>query len=146
MKQQSFISDLKLRGSWGLTGSTAIGAYQTLNLLDTGSVIFGDALYPTYSPGSRLPANLKWETTEQLDLGADVAILNNALRFSVDYYVKNTRDLLNTVQLPSSLGYTSTIQNIGEVQNKGWEFTVDADILRGRRLHADCFRKHCVQP
>ncbi|RYY19135.1 MAG: SusC/RagA family TonB-linked outer membrane protein, partial [Chitinophagaceae bacterium] len=130
MKQQSFLSDLKLRGSWGLTGSTAIGAYQTLNLLGTGSVIFGDALYPTYSPGSRLPANLKWETTEQLDIGADFGILKNAVRFSVDYYVKNTRDLLNTVQLPSSLGYTSTIQNIGEVQNKGWEFTADADVLR----------------
>jgi TonB-linked SusC/RagA family outer membrane protein len=134
MKQQSFVSDLKVRGSWGITGSTAIGPYQTLNLLSTGSVIFGDALYPTYSPGSRLPANLKWETTEQLDLGADIAILKNALRLSVDYYVKNTTDLLNTVQLPSSLGYTSTIQNIGEVQNKGWEFTADADILRGGEL------------
>jgi TonB-linked SusC/RagA family outer membrane protein len=134
LKNSSVISDLKLRASWGLTGSTAIGAYQTLNLLSTGSVIFGDAIYPTYSPGSRLPAGLKWETTEQLDLGADIAFLNNAIRLGVDYYIKNTRDLLNTVQLPSSLGYTSTIQNIGEVQNKGWEFSVDADVLRDREL------------
>jgi TonB-dependent starch-binding outer membrane protein SusC len=134
LKNNSVISDLKLRGSWGLTGSTAIGAYQTLNLLGTGSVIFGDALYPTYAPGSRLPASLKWETTEQLDLGADIAFLNNSLRLGVDYYIKNTRDLLNTVQLPSSLGYTSTIQNIGEVQNKGWEFSLEADLLRGREV------------
>ncbi len=133
-KGQDFLSDLKLRASWGRTGSTAISPYQTLNQLNTDQVIFGDALFVTYAPGSRLPASLKWETTAQTDIGVDFAFLKNRIRGSIDYYSKNTSDLLNTVSLPSSLGYTNTIRNIGEMQNKGVEFSVDADILRGNDL------------
>jgi len=68
---------------------------------------------------------LKWETTEQTNFGVDFGILNNHINITADYYIKNTRDLLNDVQLPSSLGYTTTIQNVGEVQNKGLELGVD---------------------
>jgi TonB-linked SusC/RagA family outer membrane protein len=132
-----FISDLKLRGSWGYTGSTAISPYFTLNQLGTGQTIFGDALFTTYAPGSRLPAGLRWETTEQKDVGVDIAFMRNKIRASVDYYVKNTDDLLNTVSLPSSLGYTNTIRNIGKMQNKGLEFTVDADLVRSRDFSWD---------
>lgn len=131
-ENQDFLSDLKLRASWGQTGSTAISPYQTLNVLSTDQTIFGDVLFVAYAPGSRLPAGLKWETTEQTDIGLDFAILNNRIRGSVDYYIKNTKDLLNTVSLPSSLGYTNTIQNIGEMQNKGFEFTLDGDIIRSQ--------------
>jgi len=127
---QKIFSDLKLRGSWGRTGSTAINPYQTLNLLNTAQTIFGDALFVTYAPGSRLPGPLKWETTEQTDLGIDAAFLKNRLRLSVDYYIKNTSDLLNTISLPSSLGYTNTISNIGKMRNAGLEFSVDADVVR----------------
>lgn len=130
-----FISDLKLRGSWGRTGSTAISPYQTLNVLNTDQTIFGDALFVAYSPGSRLPAPLQWETTEQTDIGLDFAFLDNRLRGSMDFYVKNTSDLLNTVSLPSSLGYINTIQNIGEIKNTGFEFTLDADVIRGQNFN-----------
>ena len=132
---QDFLSDLKLRASWGRTGSTAISPYQTLNVLGTDQTIFGDVLFVAYAPGSRLPGPLKWETTEQTDIGLDFAILNNRIRGSVDYYIKNTNDLLNTVSLPSSLGYTNTIQNIGKMQNKGFEFTLDADVIRNQDLN-----------
>lgn len=123
------ISDLKLRSSWGLTGSQAIGAYATLNNLTAGKTVFGDALYNTFAPGTRLPGNLKWETTEQFDFGLDAAFLNNRYHISLDYYIKNTRDLLNTVQLPLGYGFTSTIQNVGQIRNKGLEIAVDGRII-----------------
>ncbi len=125
------ISELKLRASWGLTGSQAINAYATLNELNAGRTVFDDAMYTTFSPGTRLPGNLKWETTEQLDFGLDLGLFKNRLLFTADYYIKNTRDLLNTVILPSSLGFTSTIQNIGQVQNKGLELSLDSRVLTG---------------
>lgn len=129
LKNSSFISDLKIRASWGQTGSQAIGAYATLNNLSAGKTVFDDALYNTFAPGTRLPGNLKWETTEQADFGIDAAFKNNRYRLSLDYYVKNTRDLLNTVQLPIGFGFTSTIQNVGEIQNKGVEIALDARVI-----------------
>lgn len=131
LKSNTFISDLKLRASWGLTGSQAISPYATLNQLSSFRTVFDDAMYTTFSPGTRLPGNLKWETTEQKDIGIDFGMLNNRLILTADYYIKNTRDLLNTVSLPSSLGFTSTIQNVGEVQNKGFELGVDSRLFTG---------------
>ncbi len=124
-KNITFISDLKLRTSWGLTGSQAIGPYTTLNQLMSGKTVFNGNLYTTYSPGTQLPGNLKWETTEQKDIGIDLGILNNRVLFTADYYIKNTYDLLNSVQLPPSFGWLSTVQNIGQVQNKGLELGLD---------------------
>lgn len=132
MKNNSWISDLKLRGSWGKTGSQAIAAYATLNQLGSGKTVFGNELYTTFAPGTRLPGDLKWETTEQLDFGLDLGLLQNRILLTADYYIKNTRDLLNTVTLPSSLGFTTTLQNIGEVQNKGVELGIDANIFSGK--------------
>ncbi|QIP15227.1 TonB-dependent receptor [Spirosoma aureum] len=131
MKDNTFISDLKVRASWGLTGSQAINAYATLNQLYSGKTVFGDALYNTYGPNTNLPGNLKWEMTEQKDIGVDFGILNNRILFTADYYIKNTRDLLNNVTLPTSLGYTTTIKNIGEIQNSGVELGIDTRILTG---------------
>jgi len=131
IKSISFISDLKIRAGYGVTGNTAIDPYQTLNLLTAGKTVFDDALYTTYAPSSRLPQNLKWETTQQTDVGLDAGFFSNRLRVTADYYIKNTSDLLNTVSLPSSLGYTSTIQNVGKIQNKGVEIGVSGDILTG---------------
>ena len=131
LKDNEFINDLKLRTSWGVTGSQAINAYQTLTQLSSGLVVFGDALYPTFAPGFLLPGDLKWESTEQLNLGVDIAFLNDRFSLSADFYLKNTYDLLNAVGLPSSLGYTSTIKNVGEIRNKGVEFLFDAKILTG---------------
>lgn len=132
LKNVDVISDLKFRGSYGYTGSQAINAYATLNQLASGKTIFGDALYNAIAPGTTLPGNLKWETTEQADLGFDIAVLNNRFRLSADAYLKNTRDLLNSVKLPSSLGFTQTIQNIGQIRNKGVEFSLDAKVLTGQ--------------
>lgn len=128
-KTVGFLSDLKFRVGWGATGSQAINPYATLNQLNSGKTVFDDAQVTTYAPGTRLPGNLKWETTEQTDIGLDAAFFSNRLRLTADYYIKNTRDLLNTVQLPSSLGFTSTIQNVGSIQNRGIELSVDGNLI-----------------
>ncbi|HLT07042.1 MAG TPA: TonB-dependent receptor [Cyclobacteriaceae bacterium] len=131
LKNNRTISDLKIRASWGKTGSQAIDAYATLNQLMSGKTVFGQELYTTFAPGTRLPGDLKWETTEQTDFGLDLGLFNNRILLTADYYIKNTSDLLNTVTLPSTLGFTTTIQNVGEVQNKGFELGVDANVLNG---------------
>lgn len=131
LKNLSFVSDLKIRAGWGKTGSQAISPYATLNQLKSGKTVFGDALYTTYAPGTLLPGDLKWETTEQTDFGIDGALFNNRLRFTLDYYIKNTSDLLNTVSLPSSLGFINTIQNVGKMQNKGFEVSADGTVMQG---------------
>ncbi|WP_206363275.1 TonB-dependent receptor [Sinomicrobium pectinilyticum] len=139
LKDNSLISDLKIRGSWGLTGSQAISPYTTLNQLSPGNTVFDDQLVNTFAPGSSLPGDLKWETTEQFDLGLDLGLWEGRMVFNADFYVKNTRDLLNVVRLPSSLGFTSTVQNVGKVQNKGIELGLDTRILSGSMFEWDLF-------
>ena len=129
MKTLFFISNGKLRIGYGQTGSTAINLYYTLDMLFSGKVSFDDALYIYYAPGTRLPSDLKWEITSQTDIGLDIGFFGNRLRLTTDYYLKNTRDLLNTVQLPASLEYTTTVKNIEKIRNRGFEFQMDADIL-----------------
>jgi TonB-linked SusC/RagA family outer membrane protein len=132
IKNISAISNLKIRVGYGQTGSTAIEPYQTLDQLVTGkAVVKGDELSTTYAPGSRLAGPLKWETTTQTDFGIDIGLLENRINITVDYYFKDTEDLLNRVELPVSQGYTYTIRNIGKVQNKGLEFSVNAHVFDG---------------
>ncbi|MCF0053879.1 TonB-dependent receptor [Dyadobacter sp. LJ53] len=126
-----FISDLKIRVGYGETGSTAIDPYYTLNQLASSKVVFGDALTTSYAPGVRLAGPLKWETTSQSDIGLDIGFFQNRFSLTFDYYIKNTRDLLNNVPLPSSLGYAYTIDNVGKVQNKGFEISANANVLTG---------------
>ncbi|RYY55087.1 MAG: SusC/RagA family TonB-linked outer membrane protein [Chitinophagaceae bacterium] len=134
MQPVTAISDLKVRASYGSTGSTAINPYSTLNQLSSSNTTFGDQLYVAFAPGTTLPGDLKWETTDQLDVGLDAAFLNNRIRFTADYYVKTTRNLLNNVQLPASSGYNITVQNVGSIENRGFEFAVDADLIRNKEL------------
>jgi TonB-dependent starch-binding outer membrane protein SusC len=134
MVNSNMISDLKLRASYGKTGSNSLSPYQTLNQLSSFNTIFGDALTIAYGPGNTLPGNLKWETTNQLDIGVDMAMFNDRVRFTADYYIKKTSNLLNRVQLPTSTGYTTTVQNVGEIENKGFEFGLETDVFRGRDI------------
>lgn len=136
LTEESFIqdlnafSDLKLRLSWGRTGSTAINPYQTLNTISTGLTIFDNDFYVASAPGSRLPnSSLKWETTQTYNIGLDFSFANNRFRVTVDGYDKKTTDLLAVINLPPSIGYTNTLQNIGSIRNQGLEIGFNADIL-----------------
>ncbi|WP_353128418.1 TonB-dependent receptor [Parapedobacter pyrenivorans] len=129
LKDNNAISDLKIRASWGRTGSQAINAYATLNQLSSGKTVFGDVQYNTFAPTTTLPGDLRWETTEQTDIGIDLAVLHNRLQITADYYNKTTFDLLNSVQLPSSMGFRNTIRNVGTIRNRGLEFAANAGIF-----------------
>ncbi|WP_052958628.1 TonB-dependent receptor [Maribacter thermophilus] len=131
LKNSSVISNLKLRASYGITGNTALSPYQSLDRLNSTKYIFGNQTDVIgFYPAGISNSELKWETTGQLDVGFDLNLFNNRLRFVFDYYKKNTKDLLASVPLPSSVGFSSILRNLGEIQNSGVEFSVDADILR----------------
>jgi len=132
MESVKNIMDLKIRGGYGQTGSTAINPYSTQNLLIAGKTALGGGAQNQtfYAPNTVLPGNLKWETTSQYNIGLDAGFFKQRLRVTLDYYEKLTTDLLNTVYLPTSTGYTSTVQNIGSMSNKGIELLIDADIIR----------------
>ncbi|GAB3030152.1 TonB-dependent receptor [Spirosoma pulveris] len=135
IKKFSALSNLKVRGSWGQSGNPAIQPYQSLlvgNIINTAQGA-GSGLAVGLSP--TLPNdNLTWETTTQSNIGLDAGLLNDRFRASLDFYVKNTRSLLATVQLAPSTGYNTIIDNVGEVQNKGFELELGADILNTNDL------------
>ena len=130
LRDNNTISNLKLRVGYGATGSTAIAPYQTQAILEPLKVVQGDQLVTSYAPSFTYPDDLKWETTTQFNVGVDVGFYRDKLRFTVDAYSKKTSDLLNSVQLPLSMGYTNTIQNVGDMQNRGVEGSVEWDVLR----------------
>lgn len=134
MKDIEQISDLKLRAGYGETGSTAIGAYATLNMLSQGKVPIDGTIATFYAASTTLPSNLKWETTAQWNIGLDLAMFDSRLRVTADFYNKNTRDLLNSVTLPASTGYNTTIRNIGKMNNKGFELLVEGDLIRSKNF------------
>ncbi|MEP6844625.1 MAG: TonB-dependent receptor [Panacibacter sp.] len=128
-KNVNFIENLKFRASWGRSGSQAISPYSTLNTLIPGSTVFGNTLYTTMAPGSRLAADLKWETTDQVNVGIDFNILKGRVQLIADYYRKKTSNLLNAVQLPRTTGFTNSLQNVGRVANNGFEFELNSRIF-----------------
>jgi len=122
------ISYLKLRGSWGQNGNVSVlnnYPYAVDVTLNNAKYQFNaennKISYGSYIDGLANP-NLKWETSEQIDLGLDGRLLNNKLSFAIDYYKKTTKDLLVQVSPPKETGVRSTTVNAGTVVNKGLEF------------------------
>ncbi|WP_217606740.1 TonB-dependent receptor [Chitinophaga sp. GbtcB8] len=129
MKGVTAINDLKLRAGWGKVGNDQLGdsRYAWLGLVGSGSNYpIGGVVLPGNTPSSFENRNLKWEATEQYNVGIDVAVLDSRLSFSADAYVKNTSDLLLNVPVPKSTGFDISTQNIGKIQNKGFEFLVSS--------------------
>ncbi|OKL38833.1 SusC/RagA family TonB-linked outer membrane protein [Pontibacter flavimaris] len=120
-----FISDLKLRAGWGVVGNDKIGIYAYLGTVGSGANYpIGGVPVPGTYPASIENRGLKWEESEQSNIGIDFAVLNSRITFTADAYLKNTRDLLLYAPLPRSTGYDNAIQNVGKLQNKGLEFQV----------------------
>ncbi|MNK23540.1 TonB dependent receptor [compost metagenome] len=127
MKDVNWISDLKLRTSYGLTGNNFISNYGAIGLTAPDNYVFG-ASGGTVVNGIRLAnignADLSWEKNKQLDVGIEFGILRNRVSLGIDYYNKRTSDLLLNVPTPTLIGFSNALQNIGEIENKGFEFTV----------------------
>lgn len=131
MSTLEFLSDFKIRASYGVTGNNAIGNYRALSLLNTSNYVVGDALTPGTVPGSLANTNLGWESQSQVDIGIDLSLLNNRISIVADYYDKRNKDMLFNIQTPSVTGFTSAVVNLGEVQNKGYEFALNTRNLTG---------------
>jgi len=127
----SVVSNLKLRSSVGYTGNQEIGNYRSLALL------VSPPSYYIYNSTNLLLAlreglgnpDLKWEKTRQIDAGMDASLLNNRIDVTFDFYRRNTTDLLYQVPIPTSSGFSNMLQNIGEVQNQGVEFSLNGHII-----------------
>jgi TonB-linked SusC/RagA family outer membrane protein len=126
IKQMNIFDQLKLRASYGISGNQAINSFRTLPVLNGTSAFFNDSEVYAVQNGRPASNDLKWETTKQLDLGLEAAFFNYRLTFEADYYQKTTEDLLLNVQIPRQTGFNSKLQNLGEIQNKGLEFSINS--------------------
>lgn len=121
------VNDLKIRASWGKVGNSQIPAFAYLGLIDvTGSYVIGDQVVPGYTPITLDNPSLKWETTNQTDIGLDASFLNSRLTIAADYYAKKTVGLLLDSRVPYSSGYAKVLRNLGDLQNKGFEFELSS--------------------
>jgi TonB-linked SusC/RagA family outer membrane protein len=120
MNSISAISELKLRASYGVLGNDNIPAFQYAELYGTGTYNGQPALFPNNMPNP----DLRWESTTQFDIGVDAGFFEDQLTFSADFYIKKTEDLLLSRPLPLSSGFSSIIENVGEMENKGIELTI----------------------
>jgi TonB-dependent starch-binding outer membrane protein SusC len=132
LSQEDFIrnlnifDNLKFRISYGSTGNQAISPYQTHQLLKPKTTVLGNNPVLTFMPVSLANRNLKWETTRQFNTGLDFGFFRNKIYFNIDYYYKITEDLLLAKSIPSTTGFTTIIDNIGSIENKGIEFEANA--------------------
>ncbi len=141
LKDVSAIHNLKLRTSYGVTGNQSLQPYQSLIQMASNSMIFGNSdgvntEYVGYSISNSLPnINLRWETTEQYNVGLDLGLFKGRIEFVADYYVKNTHDLLVSAQIPKTTGYATSLLNFGALQNKGYEFALTGEILKSKKFN-----------
>lgn len=129
LRNVDWLSELKFRVGYGVTGSTAISPYSTQNTLESVNVVFDKQTTVGYAPKDTYLGDLRWETTAQLNTGFDLSVFHNRLRITADYYHKRTYDLLNDVEMPRSSGYTTALRNIGSIRNSGVELQVDARLI-----------------
>lgn len=128
MKNIDFISFLKLRASWGRLGNERIGNYPYQSSIEFGNVLFysGNTV-GSYQSGRQVAyamEKLTWETTESTNVGFDLNFFKNRLQFSGDFYWKNTRDMLLTLDIPDFGGFEDPSQNAGKMHTKGWDTEV----------------------
>lgn len=135
IKDMDYISSLKLRSSWGQTGNQAIGNYQSMTTYTAGQLaIIGNQQVSTTTPNRVPNPNLKWETSEQLNFGLDFGVWGNRITGSLDWFTKNTRDMLLNLPIPRTTGFTTMMTNIGSVRNGGFEVLINSNNLSGKQL------------
>jgi TonB-linked SusC/RagA family outer membrane protein len=131
MSGQEIFRQLKLRTSIGVTGNQGIGSYSTLGNLTRAEYAYGTGqLYTGFWQQSFASPDLKWEKTIQYDAGLDVSVLDRQLNFTVDWYKKDTRDLLFAKPVPAFKGGGSYWANVGALENSGWEFAVNSFLTK----------------
>lgn len=135
MKNLSFISDAKLRASFGANGNNRVdeGARFPQMTYPIGSYYsFNNGLAQGINITNVGSPDLKWETTKQIDAGLDLGFFKDRIGLTIDYYRKNTIDLLLNSQLPYTSGYASAFKNIGATRNEGFEFSINTTNIRSK--------------
>jgi TonB-dependent starch-binding outer membrane protein SusC len=133
MKSQNIFSELKFRGSYGLTGNQEIGNYNSLILLGPrGQAQFDGSPQVGISTIQAENPDLKWEVTRQFNVGLDAGFLDGRIDVTLDYFIKNTDDLLLLLPIPRTTGFSSSLQNVGGMRNNGFEFSVSSRNLVGK--------------
>lgn len=134
ISEESFMESLdwitlgKIRASYGTVGNQNIGLYGSQAYYSSADYSFGGSVISGVYASSLENNDLKWETTSTMDIGADIGLFNRFV-LNFDYYYKKTTDLLLSTSLIETSGYASETMNSGELENKGWEFTVDAKLV-----------------
>jgi TonB-linked SusC/RagA family outer membrane protein len=126
------ISNMKLRASYGEVGNNNIGDYSSIGLLGGSNYVFGNNKVGGYAPSSFSNADLGWERTITSNVGLDFGLWRNRFNVSFDYYVSNIKDLLLNVPIPGTTGFQTALQNIGHVQNKGFEIEIMTRNITGQ--------------
>jgi TonB-linked SusC/RagA family outer membrane protein len=130
MKDIPSVSNLKIRASYGATGNSEIPAYRALAGMRSYDVIFDGERNIGIGLDRMSNANLRWEKTQQVDVGLEVGLFSNRLNFELDIYRRKVNDMLLDAPLPLSSGYGSIFTNVGSMENKGVEFAVNSTNIK----------------
>jgi TonB-dependent starch-binding outer membrane protein SusC len=139
MKGISWLDNLKLRASWGITGNAAVDAYSTMTTLSTTPVYYylGGTSISGNLPSSLGNADLKWETTQSKEFAVDFGIFKNRISGTVNYFLRNTYDLLYPRSLPASSVYPNVMSNIGETAGQGIEISLNTLVFDSKNFKWD---------
>jgi TonB-linked SusC/RagA family outer membrane protein len=132
MQNVPVIDQLKVRASYGQTGNNNIGNYASLATINYIKYTTGGAATGGFAPGAIPNPDLTWETQQQLNGGLDVGLFKGKLTLTVDYFISRNKGLLLNVNVPTASGFSTALQNIGEVKNNGWELVVSSVNMDGK--------------
>ncbi len=133
-ERPTWLSNMKLRGSWGKNGNEAIGAFKYMALSQQGNNYqFGEDSKVVIGTKPSILANkgIRWEESEQVDIALDLAFFNNAFTFTVDYYNKKTNGMLIEMPIPNYVGESKPWGNVGKMRNRGVEFEAGYRVKAG---------------
>ena len=132
MQNIKAINSLKLRASYGIAGNNQIPNYGSISLLNTSNYVSGSSLASGLAIGNIANTNLKWERTNQLNIGLDMRLLNDRIGLSAEFYNSITQDMLLNVPIPDISGFSNQLTNIGEMQNRGVELNLNTKNVVGK--------------
>ena len=132
LKNIAFISDLKLRASYGKTGNNNIGNYDQYATINYERYVLGGVAIGGFAPARLANPSLTWETQEQVNMGFDFSFFNKRIGITVDHFQSKNTDLLLNVNVPDITGFSTALKNIGEVKNNGWEFAINTVNLKNK--------------
>ena len=121
----SWITDVKLRGSYGITGNNAIGNYSSLSVLRSSNYVLGGTIVNGQILSNFSNSSLGWAKSQQTDIGLDLSLFENKVILTAEYYNRLTNDMLLSVEMPSASGFTQSLNNVGKVKNTGVELGID---------------------